>query len=125
MGGIFPIENVNNNETSYVFNETLTYSQITSYEDGAILSVTSNYLVPSMESGIVVYVGKKEKYGNVVMIEDQEGIDVWYGNMCHTLVNLYDTVEKGTNLGEVCDTSLYLVYTKGNDYLDYQEYLKS
>lgn len=125
LGGVFPIENFSKMRTNYVFNEKLNYQQIKDYEEGAMLSVSKNYLVPNMEEGIVVYVGEKEKYGNVIIVENRDGIDIWYGNLCNSLVKLYDTVEAGAYLGEACEDVIYLVYTKGNNYLDYQEYLKS
>ena len=48
---------------------------------------------------------------------------VWYGNFCNFTANLYDTVKAGDYLGEVCDSTLYLVFTKGNEYLAYEDYL--
>jgi stage IV sporulation protein FA len=123
LGGVFPLWNVSELETSSVFYEKLIYSDISSYEDGAILSVSNNYLVPSMDDGIVVYVGKKDNYNNVVIVKNQDGIDVWYGNICNTLVKLYDNIESGTYLGESCDSTIYLVYKNGDEYLDYHKYL--
>ena len=88
------------------------------------MSVLEHYLVPVIEEGIVVYVGEKEKYGNVVIVERNDGINVWYGNVCNVNVRLYDSLEKGTYLGETCTDTLYLVFSDGNQYLNYEEYLK-
>ena len=123
LGGIFALDKVIHTQVNYVFNEKLDYSNVTSYEDGALLSVAKNYLVPSLENGIVVYIGEKSKYNNVVMIENNNGIDIWYGNLCNVTVKLYDHVESGTYLGEACGDFIYLVYTKGNEFLDYHDYL--
>ena len=43
-----------------VFNEKLTYEKANVYKDGVELKVDSNYLVPNLESGIVVFMGDKE-----------------------------------------------------------------
>lgn len=123
LGGIFPID-VMSSDTSLVFNEKLIYSDLSIYEDGVKLQVGMNYLVPALKNGIVVYVGEKDKYQNVVMIEGDDGVDIWYGNLCNISVNLYDTVSSGTYLGEVCDEFLYLVFSKGNQFLDYKDYLE-
>lgn len=123
LGGIFPIENISSNETNYVFSEKLIYKDAVDYGDGVALTVDNNYLIPNIKDGIVVYMGEKDKYANVVMIEDQNGIDIWYGNVCNVTVKLYDMVQAGTYLGESCDHVIYLVYSKGNNYLDYREYL--
>ena len=121
LGGILPIKKEVNTEK--VFNEKLKYSSSSVYLDGVKLEVTSNYLVPSLREGMVVFVGNKEGYGNTVIIEDLDGIYNWYGNIDNTSLKLYDYVDKGTLVGEVNNT-LYLVFSKGDKYLNYEEYLK-
>ena len=109
--------------TQSVFNEKLEYKKIEKYNDGAKLYVSSNYLVPIQESGIVVFIGEKEDYGKVVIIQRLDGIDEWYGNISNTELKLYDYVKKGELLGEV-DDELYLVYRKNGKSLNYEEYIK-
>lgn len=123
LGGIFPIEDHFLFQVHSVFRDDLVYQNISDYEDGAILNVNQDYVVPSIQSGIVVYIGEKEKYQNVIIIEGDDGVDVWYGNLCNITVQLYDNIDKGTYLGEVCDHSLYLVFSKGNTFIDYHKYL--
>lgn len=123
LGGVFPIEDVFSTNSKAVFNEELVYQSINSYEGGAVLGVNYNYLVPSTSKGIVVYIGEKEKYGNVVIVEGDDGVDIWYGNLCNTMVNIYDVIDRGTYLGESCDEKIYIVYTKKNEFLDYKDYL--
>ena len=120
LGGVFPDYNLNN--TIGVFNEKLRYSSALDYYDGVKLSVDSNYLVPLPKEGIVVYIGEKDNYGNVILVEDNEGIDTWYGNICNVSVNLYDNLSAGSYLGQSCDDYIYLVYSKGNIFLDYKDY---
>ncbi len=121
LGGILPVKKEVNTEK--VFNEKLKYSSSSVYLDGVKLEVTSNYLVPALKEGMVVFVGNKEGYGNTVIIEDLDGVYNWYGNIDNTSLKLYDYVNKGTLVGEVND-KLYLVFSKGDKYLDYEEYLK-
>ena len=73
---------------------------------------------------MVIYIGEKEYYGKVVIIEGLNGIDIWYGNMETTSVKLYDYVETGTYLGTTKDNSLYLAYQKDGQFQNYQDYLK-
>ena len=80
--------------------------------------------MPIIEEGLVVYVGEKENYGNVVIIEDLNGTSIWYGNMETSTVKLYDYVEKGNYLGTTKDNYLYLVYSKEGQFLNYKEHLK-
>ena len=123
LGGISFLDKVVE-DVKPVFNEELTYNSISKYYDGASLEVEKNYLVPVIESGIVVYIGEKENYGNVIIIQGMDSVDISYSNMKTTSVKLYDYIEKGDLLGEVNGTNLYLVYSKDGNILNYEDYLK-
>ena len=123
LGGIFPIESIKKNNTTPVFNENLTYETITKYYDGAKLKVTNNYLIPNQENGIITYIGKKENYGNVIIVETEKNLNIWYGNVCNYNVKLYDHLNKGDIIGETCTSELYLVYKQNNQVLDYNKYI--
>ena len=112
-------------ETTPVFNEKLEYESVNKYFDGYKLEVKSNYLVPIIESGIVVYSGDMENYGKVIIIEGIDGVDIWYGNLNNINVKLYDYVTKGDFLGEVSDSTLYLVFERDKEYLEFEEYFKN
>ena len=124
LRGIFPFEGIYEFGVMAVFNEDLTYQNAVSYEDGVMLMVNYNYLVPSTNSGVVVYIGNKDNYGNVVIVEGDNGLDIWYGNICNVMVNIYDVISSGSYLGESCDDKIYLVYSKGNEFLNYVDYLE-
>lgn len=109
--------------TKPVFNEKLIYTEANKYIDGVKLTVSDKYLVPNQLSGLVVFIGKKEGYGNTIIIQQANGIDLWYGNIDVTNVKLYDYVEEGTLIGTTKDNILYLVYKKDGKVLDYQKYI--
>lgn len=123
LGGIIPLEKLKKDNTAPVFKEEIEYSNSTKYYDGVKLEVENKYLVPILKSGMVVFVGDKENYGKTIIVEGEDGIDIWYGNMETINVLLYDYVEEGKLLGATTDNNLYLVYEKDNKYLDYNEYL--
>ena len=108
--------------TQPVFNEQLRYSDYEDFLDGVKLTVERNYLVPAMESGIVIFAGVREGYGNTIIIQQANGIDVWYANFSEIAVKLYDYVTRGSLLGEV-ETNLYLVFIKDGEVLDYKEHI--
>ena len=83
-----------------VFKEKLVYTDVNSYYDGYKLTVNDKYLVPFIESGIVVFIGNIDNYENVIIVEGIDGVDIWYGNISTTSVKLYDYVSKGSYLGE-------------------------
>jgi len=105
-----------------VFQEKLIYIKEEEYLDGVKLFVGNEYLVPVLTSGLVVFIGEKEGYGNVVAVEQVDGITLWYGNLDNINVKLYEYIDQGTLLGNVREY-LYLVYKKDGKKLNYEEYL--
>lgn len=122
FGSVLPIEKVIQEEKP-VFNEKLTYKKHNTYKDGCVLTVDKNYMVPALESGVVVFLGEKEDYGTTIIIEQIDGIEVFYSNVDAINLKLYDYVEKGKLIGEVKKDKLYLVFSKDGKYLDYQKYI--
>ena len=122
FGGILPFDNIIPNE-QMVFGENLKYEEESLYKDGVKLTVENNYLTPALESGIVVFIGNKENYGNTIIVQGVNGIDTWYGNINTTDIKLYDYIEKGSMIGEVNGDRLYLVFQKEGKYLNYKDYI--
>lgn len=118
FGSIIPFDII---KEESVFNEKLQYKNINKYKDGISLLVNNNYLVPNLYSGIVVFVGKKDDFGNTIIVES-ENISVWYSNISSN-IKLYDEVKKGEYLGETMGEKLYLVFQKEGEYVDYKEYI--
>lgn len=105
-----------------VFNEKLSYSDSSDYLDGVSLSVSSDYLVPSMTDGLVVFIGYKEGYGNTLILEGSDGVDIWYSNMDDISVSMYEYVGEGSFIGN-CSDKLILVFKKDGNVLDYKKYI--
>ena len=108
-------------ETLPVFNETLKYKDESIYKDGVKLTVENN-LIPSLENGIVIFLGEKEGYGKTVILEQENGIEVWYSNLENVNVKLYDYIKKGSLIGEV-NKYLYLVFIKDGEVINYKEHI--
>lgn len=122
LGGILPFKDlVKDNKP--VFKEKLSYKESNIYKDGVVLGVEKAYLVPVLESGIVVFIGEKEGYGKTVIVQQTNGIDVWYGNVDSLNVKIYDYIEGGSLLGETIDEKLYLVFKKEGKVIDYKKYI--
>ena len=118
FGEVLPKED----NTATVFNGKLVYKSIENYESGEKLVVNANSLVNNLTSGIVVYSGDKDNYGNTVIIQGIDGVDIWYGNLKNVSVNLYDYIEAGTVIGQTKDENLYLVIKKDNEFIKYENY---
>ena len=81
----------------------------------------TNYLMPALQSGIVVFIGEKEGYGQTVIIQGTDGVDVWYANINSTL-KLYDYVEKQSLVGESINDELIILVQKDNEFIEYSAY---
>lgn len=123
FGSILPIESYIGQKTETVFNENLVYNHKEKYNEGVKLTVNKSYLMPALESGIVVFKGNKELYGETIIVQQVDGVDLWYVNVNSDSVKLYDYVEKGSLLGECKDTEIYLYYQKNGEFLNYEKYL--
>lgn len=119
FGDVLP-KDIDNSQM--VFNEGLVYKSIDNYYDGEKLILNSNTPISNITSGIVVFIGQKDNYGNTVVIQGIDGADIWYGNINNVGVKLYDYVEKNTIIGETIDDKLYLVIKKDSDYIKYEDY---
>lgn len=118
FGEVLPTQD----NTQTVFNGKLVYKEISEYYDGEKLVVSKNTLVNNITSGVVVFSGEKDNYGNTVIIQGIDGVDIWYGNLENVSVSLYDYIETGNVIGQTKDEYLYLVIKKDNEYIKYENY---
>lgn len=123
FGNPIPFQELVKTPVQATFKEKLTYKQKENYKEGVKLTVEDHYLVPIKNSGLVVFIGEKEGYGKTVIIQQMNGIDLWYGGLKEINVKLYDYVEEGSLLGETENQNLFLVFKKEGTVLDYKEYL--
>ena len=110
-------------KTAMVSTSKIEYESIKDYKEGAELTISSNYAIPVIKSGIVIFTGEKEGYGNTVIIEQEDGIEVWYGNIKEIKVSMYDYLKTGNILGETNGDKMYMVFTKEGEALDYKKYI--
>lgn len=121
FGGALPFSDLLSS-TDTVFSEKLSYDGFSDYLDGVSLNVGPDYLVPTLDTGLVVFVGYKENYGNTIIVQQSNGIDVWYSNLSNISVDMYEYVSKGSFIGS-CENNLYLVFKKDGNVLDYKKYV--
>lgn len=121
IGNIFSLDKMSD-KTEAVFNENINYENITNYKDGAMLTVQDNYLIPALNTGIVLFIGEKDDYGKTIIVEQIDGVEVYYSNVKEN-VKLYDYVEKGQLIGEASSNKIYLTFIKDGKYLNYKNYL--
>ena len=122
FGNLLSMEKITN-KTTPVLSEKINYIKEEKYDQGVKLEVPDNYSIPNLESGVIIYIGEKEKLGNTIIIEQTDGVDTMYANIKTTDKQIYDYVEKGEILGIVNDNKLYLSFQQDGKYLDYKKYI--
>ena len=80
-------------------------------------------MVPLLNSGVVIFLGEKEDYGNTLIVQQENGIDVWYSNINFSNISMYEYLEKGRYIGEANGDIIYLLFQKDGKFLDYKEYI--
>ncbi|MBR3198934.1 MAG: M23 family metallopeptidase [Bacilli bacterium] len=121
FGVILPFSK--NNNVSLVSKEEIEYESKEEYKDGVRLKVSENYPVPLLNSGIVIFIGNKEGYGDTVIVQDADGVETWYANLKMIKVSMYDYLKKGDIVGEASGDNFILVFTKDGKIIDYKKYI--
>lgn len=92
------------------------------YLDGYKVVSSKGSPIEVLTSGLFVYQGEKEGYGNVFIIQGVNGVDVWYGMIGDCAFKLYDYVEAGDILGNTTEDYYFLAFKKEDKFISYEEY---
>ncbi|MBE6154024.1 MAG: M23 family metallopeptidase [Firmicutes bacterium] len=111
-------------DSTSVFFNSIDYSNIENYKNGVKLTTGINEVVNVITSGIVVFIGEKDDLGNTIIIQGNDGVDIWYSNITDTNIKIYDYVESGAILGTSNSDFIYLTINKDGKYITYEEYQK-
>ena len=107
--------------TSPVGGDTISFSSINPFQDGAKLEGVN--IVTPFKSGIVVFVGERDYYGMTVIIQGMNGIDYWYGNLTNVNVRLYDYVTSDNIIANAKDNTLIVAFKQNGEVLDFEEFI--
>lgn len=113
--------NIISNKERFVSGEKLNAKNIEKIENSYKIELDYNYVIKNQVSGIVTYIGNKDKLGSTVIISSDDGINYWYSNIENISVNLYDYIDTGTIIGSIKDNYLFLTLIKNNTYLNYED----
>ena len=113
-----------NNDSEVVFGR-ITYTNVEPFKNGVKLTVGMNEVVNVITSGIVVFIGDKDDLGNTIIIQGNDGVDIWYSNITDSDIKVYDYVEAGSILGTSNSEDIYLTICKDGEFMSYEEYQAS
>ena len=122
LGDVVPFKNIFKNNVKLASSDKISYEKIEKECNGYTLTVSDDYALQSLKSGIVIETKKDDKYNNMIKIQDKNGLNITYGYLNDLNVKLYDYVEKGEILGR-CSKKVYLIFEKKDEYLSYEKYL--
>ena len=112
------------NDAEVVFGN-ITYTNIEPFKNGAKLTVGMNEVVNVITSGIFVFIGEKDDLGNTIIIQGNDGVDIWYSNITDTDIKVYDYLESGNILGTSNSDDIYITISKDGEFMSYEEYMAS
>ena len=107
-------------DAALVSGDKIIYDEIKPFHDGAELKGVDN--IYPFKSGIVVFIGEKEIYGNTIIIQGMDGIDYWYSNIENISVKLYDYIESSNIIATSKDKTLYVLFMKNGEVLNFEEF---
>lgn len=117
FGSIAPT--IDNDEMVFENKPLIVSSEVTKNYEKLTLS---DSLIKCFSGGIVVFIGEKENLGNTIIIQGNDGYDIWYSNIENISLSVYDYVSEGTILGEAKDKILYLNIKNDKETLSYEKY---
>lgn len=122
--GDVDITKKDNPDSEVVFGD-VTYTNIEPFKNGVKLTVDMNEAISVIASGIVVFIGEKEDLGNTIIIQGNDGVDIWYSNITENDIKVYDYVEAGNILGSSNSENIYITINKDGEFINYEEYQAS
>ena len=122
--GDVDITKKDNPDSEVVFGD-VTYRNIEPFKNGVKLTVDMNEAISVIASGIVVFIGEKEDLGNTIIIQGNDGVDIWYSNITENDIKVYDYVEAGSILGSSNSENIYITINKDGEFINYEEYQAS
>ena len=121
LGSIIPKKE--KETTMKVSNNMIPFEKKEKIENGIKLTLKEKTPIPLIESGVVVYIGEKDNYGNIILVEQIDGIETIYSNIDFHNIKLYDYIEKNQIIGESKGKDIFLLFQKNGEFIDYQKNL--
>lgn len=109
-------------ESELVMNDNISSKKIEKYHDAEKIYVSDSLPIGSIESGIVIYSGIKDDYGNTIIIQGVDGYNIWYANVENIEADLYSYIEKGELIASAKGNYIYLLIEKNGQIYSYEEY---
>ena len=110
--------------TEVVSSEKLVYESIEELDGGGVrLKFNDDEQFQALMDGLVLFVGEKEGYGKVLVLEQTDGVEAWYVNIDFSDFKIYDYIKKGEVIGTTKENYVDLYFKKKGEVISYQDYI--
>lgn len=92
------------------------------YNGSYKVKVDLEYPIHLINSGIIVYIGDKDEYKSTVIVQGNDGVDIWYSNIIISDYSLYDYVKKDEIIGTSNSDEIIITMMRDGKKLSYEEY---
>ena len=82
-----------------------------------------NATVEVLMPGIIVFIGDKDDLGDTIIVQGNDGVDIWYSGVTMKEYSLYDYVSKGDIIGISDDVYVTISIYDNGKLVDYEEYI--
>lgn len=105
-----------------VSKEGIYYEKIEEKENGVNLITGKDIIIPAFEEGIVLYIGDKDNYKDVLVIKQIDGTETWFVGVA-TNLKIYDYIEKNEIVGKTINDNLEIYFKQNGESIDYKKYI--
>lgn len=102
----------------------LLYDEMILKDGSYYINVGVDYPINFITSGLVVFKGDKDNFKNTIIVQGNNGIDVWYSGVLLDGYTLYDYVSKGDLLGNSLEENVIISFVKDGSFMTYEEFIK-
>jgi len=74
------------------------------YHTGVDIDGSTGDSIRAAESGKVIFAGREGGYGNLIKLDNGDGLQTWYGHLSKISVSVGESVEKGEVIGKMGST---------------------
>lgn len=86
-------------------------------QEGFWIELVNDHPLASTENGFILFVGYFQPFGKTVVIQQENGREMWLGHFEEINVSMYSFIHKGDTIGKVKDTLLYVAFKEEGQWI--------
>lgn len=86
-------------------------------QKGFWIDLVDHHPLISSENGFILFVGYVQPFGKTIVIQQENGREMWLGHFEEINVPMYGFIHKGEPIGKVKDTLLYVAFKEEGEWI--------